>query len=114
MTATAEVLALVRLYREYGRTIADLEEARNALRVRVGALVPVGFSCEVDGKAVAKLPPARSFHLGTAVALAGVAGIPVRELTVIDTSDLRDRLKAVGKLDDAMLAGNGSPRVVIG
>ena len=111
---TAEAEAIVRLYRDIGARIAELGEEREALRKQFEVLVPVGAGVFVDDKLASVAPPSRSFDLATALVIANAAGIAVRQVLTPDVADLRDRLKAVGKLDDAMLPGRGAPRVVMG
>lgn len=113
-TTQDEVTAIVRLYRDLGASIEQIEEQRKALRQRFADLVPLGFVANVDGKMVTKAAPSRTFDLDTALRVAGVVGIAVRQVLTPDVSDLRDRLKAVGRLDEAMVPGKGAPRVVMG
>jgi hypothetical protein len=109
-----EAAAIVRRYRQLGAQMAELAEERTALQSRFRALVPVGYALDVDGKAASKTEPARSFDLSTAVEVARVIGLPVRYVEVADAADLKDRLRAIGKLDDAMLPGKGAEIVRLG
>ena len=112
---TADAEATVRRYRQLGDTIAELEAERLALRKRFEALVPVGAGVVVDDKLASVALPTRSFDLLAATDLAVMLGLPVRQVLTTDVSDLRDRLKAVGRLDDAMVVKAGAaPRVVMG
>lgn len=105
------VIALARRFRELGEVIATLEEQRAAIRERFEALVPVGFTSEVDGKPIYRSAPSRSFSLESAVAVAARFDIPVHYRNEVDVADLKERLKTAGLLDEAMLPGNGKPRV---
>lgn len=104
----------VRRYRQLGEQIAAAQEEQKALQARFRNLVPTGYALEVDGKAASKTAPARSFDLATAVEVARVIGLPVRYVEVADAADLKDRLRAIGKLDDAMLPGKGAEIVRLG
>ncbi len=111
---THEVEALVRLYRKYAEEIAGLQAAQAAIRERFAAITPLGYALEVDGKPAMHSPPPRAFDEGVAVEIARMAGIPVQTREVVDTADLRERLRAAGKLDGAMMPGGGKPRVTLG
>lgn len=107
----AEVAALARRYRQLGEVIADLAAQRNDIKTRAEALMPVGYSAEIDGAPVYKRPPNREFSLEQAVAVARHEAIPVVTVEVVDQADLKARLKAAGHLDRAMLPGAGANRV---
>lgn len=107
----AEVAALARRYRQLGEVIADLAAQRNDIKTRAEALMPVGYSAEVDGAPVYKRPPNRAYNPGQAVAIARTEGIPIVTVEEVDHDDLKARLKAAGHLDRAMLPGAGSNRV---
>lgn len=110
----AEVTAIAKRYRALGEVIAQLAEERTALQNRMRDLVPVGYALTVGDKTAAVQPPAREFSLDLALEVARVAGIAPRFESVVDTADLKARLKAAGKLDDAMRPGAGAARVVLG
>ena len=114
MTTTdidAEVAAIAARYRQLGEVIADLAQQRDDLKARFESLVPVGYEAEVDGELVYRKPPARSFNLNAGLDVAEALGIPFRVVETVDVNDLKARLKAVGRLDDAMLPGIGKDRV---
>lgn len=110
----AAAVALVRLYRKTSAEIARLEEQRKALADRFRALVPVGYTVEVDGRVASKTAPARSFSLTDALEVARVYGIPVAYVQTPDQGDLKDRLRAAGHLDAAMRPGAGAEIVRLG
>lgn len=107
----AEVTALARRHRELGEVIADLAAQRDTLRERFEALVCVGYETEVDGVPVFKRPPNRAFSLELAEKIATHEAIPIARHSVVDTADLKARLKAAGHLDRAMVSGTGANRV---
>ena len=109
-----EVESLVRLYRKHAQEISALQEAQAALRARFAALVPLGFSLDVDGKTAERKAPNRSFSVERALAVAASANIPVKWTEEVDARDLRERLKAAGQLDEAMVPGSGAERVTLG
>lgn len=106
-----EIEAIVRLYRRLGEQVAQLTQERQDLAERFSALVPLGYRIEVDGAPATKMPANRAFHLDTGLELARVLGLHVREHLVVDVVDLKARLKAAGRIDDAMLDTGGKPRV---
>lgn len=111
----AEATAIARRYRQLGEAIAAAQEEQAALRSRFAALTPVGYSLVVDGKAVSKAAPARSFSTTAALRIAQGIGLPVRYLEpAVDVADLKARLKVLDALDAAMLPGSGAEIVRLG
>jgi hypothetical protein len=104
----------VRRYRRLAEVIADAQEEQKTLQARFRALVPTGYALDVDGKAASKTAPARSFDLAAALEVARAYGIPAREVLVVDTADLKARLTAAGRIDEAMLPGKGAEIVRLG
>lgn len=113
ITDAAVIESLVRRYRQLGEAKAAIEEKQAEIRERFESLVPIGFSTEIDGKPVYRSNPSRSFSLESAIAIASRFDIPVSYVREVDVADLKERLKAAGLIDDAMLPGNGKPRVAL-
>lgn len=106
-----QAAAIARRYRQCAAVIAEAQEEQKALQARFRDLVPVGYALDVDGKTASKTAPSRSFSLELALGVAGYVGITPRYEQVVDTADLKARLKAVGKLDEAMTPGTGAETV---
>lgn len=106
-----EIAAISQRHRQLGEVIADLAQQRADLEARFETLVPVGFETQIDGQAVYRKPPSRSFSLTTAVRRCRELGHEVPQTWEYDADDAKTFLKSVNSLDDAMLPGAGKTRV---
>lgn len=107
----SQVFTISEQHRDLQVQIDVLREKQHQLEDRFVSLVPLNYEIDFDGRKIYRRPANRVFSPHTAEHIAVEIGLPIDKVTKTDFTLLKARLEAAGRLDDAMLPGNGVERV---
>lgn len=109
MSSTEALEWYVRRFRSLAATKAEIETEQAQIVAALSELTEVGWSMEVDGIQAAKRAAKRQFSPALAVGLLTPEEREECKGIAFDMKLVREKVEALGLLDDAMEPGNGQP-----
>lgn len=107
-----QIEGLVRRYRELGSAIAELKGEQEEIKRQVDDLVDIGWKDQIDGVAVHKRAPNRSFCPITAASLLSADDRKLCVVSRFDEKMLRAKIESAGLIEDCMISPSSALPVI--